>query len=71
MLISATVIFKSVYNRFMFYLNINEIESNNLKKTQIYFRETWLQVCAANTASVLTVLDLLDLFSFVILLLSL
>lgn len=39
MLISATVIFKSVYSRFMFYLNINEIESINLKKTQIYFRE--------------------------------
>lgn len=69
MLISATVVFKSVYSRFMFYLNINE--SNNLKKTQIYFRETWLQVCAANTAFVLTVLDSLDLFSFVILLLSL
>lgn len=69
MLISATVVFKSVYSRFMFYLNINE--SNNLKKTQIYFRETWLQVCAANTAFVLTVLDSLDLFSFVIFLLSL
>lgn len=39
MLISATVIFKSVYNRFMFYLNINEIESNNLKKTQIYLEK--------------------------------
>lgn len=62
MLISATVIFKSLYSSFMFYPNIKEIESNNLKKTQIYLREIWLQIHAANAAFILTVLREIQMF---------
>lgn len=62
MLISATVIFKSLYSSFMFYPNIKEIESNNLKKTQIYLREIWLQIHAANAAFILTVQREIQMF---------